>query len=72
VRLRDPPVAAYLVTKIESLWDAVVGLHLSARLELSDFGKPFGREQSSLNREGLEGKLSLANPALALGDHCSS
>ena len=60
VCLRDAPVAADLVAKVEALGDPVVGLGLAARLELRDLREPLGREEAALDRERLEGELRLA------------
>src|SRR5205823_13162159 len=54
VRLRNSPIAAHLVTKIQPFRDAIVALALQARLELCDLRQPFRRQETALDRKRLE------------------
>ncbi|KGX47798.1 hypothetical protein Y600_5925 [Burkholderia pseudomallei MSHR3709] len=72
MRLRDSPVTANLVPKIEPPGYAVVRFCLKTRLKLRDLRQPLRREQSPIDRESLEGELSFACFGLSLGYHVQS
>src|SRR5690606_29278645 len=52
--LGDAPVAADLVTELETAGDIVVGRGLLPGLERSDPGQPFGREQPAFDAQRFE------------------